>query len=110
MASIAAEGKKRKTRKKWKTRRKGTRGEPKEQGKQGNKEQGKDRVGWGYSDLGQFGSLFDKLSFFHYINSEKVDSIRVNNNFMELVPNHHTEMVLQQLQQLQHQLKFGYFE
>jgi len=68
------------------------------------------RVGWGYLDLGQFGSLFDNLSFFPYINSEKVDSIRVNNNFMELVPNHHTEMVLQQLQQLQHQLKFGYFE
>ena len=68
------------------------------------------RGGWGYSDLGQFGSLSDKLSFFQYINTEKVDSIGVNNNFMKLVPNHHTEMMLQQLQQLQQQLEFGYFE
>ena len=29
---------------------------------------------------------------------------------MKLVPNHHTEMMLQQLQQLQQQLEFGYFE
>ena len=69
-----------------------------------------DRVGWGYSDLAQFGSLFDKWSFFHYIDTEKVDYFGVNNNLMELVLNHHGEVVLQQLQQLQQQLEFSYFE
>ena len=39
-----------------------------------------DRVGWGYSDLAQFGSLFDKGYFFHFIDTEKVDSFWVNHN------------------------------
>ena len=61
-------------------------------------------------NLGQFGSLLYKWSFFHYIDTEKVDYFGVNNNLMELVLNHHGEVVLQQLQQLQQQLEFSYFE
>ena len=68
------------------------------------------RVGWGYLNLGQFGSLFSKWSILNYIDTEKVYSFRVNNNFMELVLNHLRETVLQQLQQLQQQLEFSYFE
>ena len=42
--------------------------------------------------------------------TEKVYSFGVIDNFMELVLNHHREMVLQLLQQLQQQLEFSLFE
>ncbi len=50
-------------------------------------------------DLGQFGSLCEKSSFFHYR-----DSFGVNSIIMELVLNQHREMVLQIL------YEFSYFE
>ena len=50
------------------------------------------------------------MVIFHYIDIEKVYSFGVIDNFMELVLNHHREMVLQLLQQLQQQLEFSLFE